>query len=78
MSARIYPPSDVIIVERREIVATIEPGSGTQSMITAAYHAIGEYLSEHDDMTGVDISFLAFGRTFRASLDADAAVPKPR
>jgi hypothetical protein len=64
---RQYPQTDAIVIERRETIATIHAGFGTVSMITAAFTAIGEYLSDHDDTPSVE--FVAFGTRFAVTTE---------
>jgi hypothetical protein len=69
-SPRNYPQGQPIVIERRTIVGTIEPDPrGTVSMLTAAFHLAGEYLSDHDDEEGISLDFTSFGRTFHAVSD---------
>jgi hypothetical protein len=70
--------SETIILERHEFIGEIVPGSGTESMVVAAFKMAGEYLSEHDDQTGVNIEFKYYGRTFNASLLPDESLSSVR
>lgn len=63
------PPLETsFTVERREIIATIEPGDGPYNPITTAFMAAGEYLAE-DKFNGepVTLSFTVYGVTFTAT-----------
>lgn len=60
--------SNRIVIERRELIGEVIEGSGNQSMITAAFQIVGDYLSEHDDPGGIELTFEAFGRTYKAGM----------
>lgn len=59
---------NAILIERREIVAQINPDPyANQSMLTAAYHAIGEYMTEYGGGTkGFGVEFVYRGARFTA------------
>ena len=60
-----------IVIERREFIGEVIEGNGSENMITAAFKIAGEYISDHDDASGVEVAFDYAGRTFKATLLPD-------
>jgi hypothetical protein len=65
-------PGDEIILERKIFIGRIAPSpDGSESMIAAAFLAIGQYMAENDDQEGYEIEFTWGGRTFATALAPD-------
>lgn len=67
-----YPPFEPFIIERREVIGTIEPDPhGSESAIAAAFLMAGQYLAEADigGPNDIALQFTVYGATFRASVD---------
>ena len=62
-----WEPFDVV---RREVIARIEPGLGSEGPVEAAFREAGAYIQENAGSgSPVSVEFEIWGTTFRASAE---------
>ena len=67
-----------ITIERREVVAEIELGNGTQHPVEVAFTAMGKYFAENDDQQGYTVGFTLWEREFTAELGPAPQMPSSK
>ena len=69
-----HEPQTEIVIERREVVGTIQLGGSGKPGLVVAFEKMGEYIGENWSSGGIQLGFELEGRHFQAILHPDPLV----